>query len=187
MCVCLRATQEGRTSLVPDWQRGSVPPLYFRLPLFLSAATSCPAPRRRQGCVGSQSHGLNHRKRHQSRMYVCVCVAEGEFVCLQNNIDKLCWEEAEFSTSRISYRSLLIEFLAAVGHCGESGWWMLGCTNNELKELVSCLVSFRESCLCCNCLYNVGVSRSWAGVILEVWIVNHFIFILIFLSGKMFL
>lgn len=65
---------------------------------------------------------------------------------------------------------------------------MLGCTNNELKEFVSCLVSLRESCQCRNCLFIVGVIRSGAGVILEVWLVIHVIFpFIIVLSGKMFL
>lgn len=53
------------------------------------------------------------------------------------------------------------------------------CTNNDLKEL-SCLLSCRESCLCCYCLHNVSVSRSSAGVILEDQIIIHFFFFLIF-------
>lgn len=62
-CFRLQAAQEGRTSLVPDWQRALLQNFLF----FLSAATSRPAPRRRQGRVGSQSRGLNGRKRHRSQ------------------------------------------------------------------------------------------------------------------------
>lgn len=65
---------------------------------------------------------------------------------------------------------------------------MLGCTNNELKEFVSCLVSLREPRKCRNCLFIVGATGSGAGVILEVWLVIHVIFpFIIVLSGKMFL
>jgi len=70
----LRAAQEGRTSLVPCPRLAAGKRPASLLPLFLSADTSCPAPRCRQGCVGSPSHGLNHRKRHRSGEFVCVCV-----------------------------------------------------------------------------------------------------------------
>ena len=80
--MCVSTVQEGRASLVPDWQWESVPPLYFLFPLFLSAATSCPAPRCRQGHVGFRNGELNHRKPHRAkvrarvRVSVSVCARE---------------------------------------------------------------------------------------------------------------
>lgn len=125
---------------------------------------------------------------------MCVCPL-GELVCLTNSIERARCEEAGYLASHISYQSFLITFLAAVDHltesCGagrESGCRMLGCTNNELKEFVSCLGSLRELCQCRNCLFIVGAIRSGAGVILEVWLIIHVIFpFIIVLSGKMFL
>lgn len=79
--VCPLHSHAGRerTPLLPDWQRESVPPLYFLLPLFLSAAASCHAPRRCQGRgVGSQSRRLNRRKRARGRASVCLPTGLGQ-------------------------------------------------------------------------------------------------------------
>lgn len=92
----------------------------------------------------------------------------------------MCCEEADYSTSTplLSYRSSLITISCrcglfdrivagkVVGEC--CGW-----TNNELKESVSCPVSFRESCPRWSCLSSVFVSSSWAGVILEEVLIIH--------------
>lgn len=96
----------------------------------------------------------------------------------------MCCEEADYSTSTplLSYRSSLITISCrcglfdrivagkVVGEC--CGW-----TNNELKEPVSCPVSFRESCPRWSCLSSVFVSSSWAGVILEEVLIIHFCYL----------
>lgn len=107
--------------LLRDWQWESVPPLYFLLPLFLSAPASCHAPRRRQGRgVGSQSRRLNQRKRAQATECACLPTGQGGFVCLENSAERTRCEAAGRLASHVSYRNLLFKFLAAVDHLTES-------------------------------------------------------------------
>lgn len=124
MCVRFQShAGRERTPLLPDWQRESVPPLYFLLPLFLSAAASCHAPRRCQGRgVGSQSRRLNRRKRARARESVCLPTGLGQ-------AGLRVWKTAQQergvkppggSASHVPYRDLLIKFLAAVDHLTES-------------------------------------------------------------------
>lgn len=91
--ACLSQSHTGREDVsCPRLAAGKRPASLF--PLFLSAATSCPAPRCRQRCVGSQSHGLNHRKHHPRG--VCASRTWGNLSCLQNDSEKRDCEEADY-------------------------------------------------------------------------------------------